>query len=212
MRKDKNSNILAVGSHPDDIELGCAATIVKHLENGDRVYALILTKGEMGGHIADQSECFDSLTKLGVKKEDIFFGNLSDGFVSDSRETVNLIEELITKLNINRVYTHDYHDRHQDHRNCSKAVSSAARKVEEILLFQGPSTDVSFQPHFFEKITPTQLKKKISALASYKSQVKKGIVELRRVSLQAGVNGGFCNSRYAEAFALNHLIRGETDV
>ena len=40
---DKRKNILAIGAHPDDVELGCGGTISKHLELGDEVYVLIIT-------------------------------------------------------------------------------------------------------------------------------------------------------------------------
>ena len=42
-------NILAIGSHPDDIEFGCGGTLLKYSENGHKVYMLVLSKGDKGG-------------------------------------------------------------------------------------------------------------------------------------------------------------------
>ncbi len=204
--------VLVVGAHPDDVELGCGGTIVKHLELGDEVFILIMTNGEKGNHTEDRKECLSSLEKLGLKKENIFFGNFPDGFLSDSQEVVNYIENYLKNLEIDRIYTHYPNDRHQDHRHCSYAVSAAARKSPEIFLFQGPSTKSLFEPHYFIELSKKQLVKKIDALSCYKSQIQKGIVNLELVEHLAAFHGLTQNKGYAEAFAINHVLRGEKDV
>src|SRR3989338_7266687 len=161
--------ILAVGAHPDDVELGCGGVIAKHIFLGDSVFVLVLTNGERGNHATNQEECLASMTSLGIKKENIFFGNLPDGYISDDHRTVDLIEFYIKKFDITRVYTHAPHDRHQDHRNCSNAVSSAARKIPEIFLFEGPSTKSPFEPHYFIQLSEEQFNRKLNALKCYKT-------------------------------------------
>ncbi len=201
-------NILAVGAHPDDIELGCGGTVAKHLELGDSIYVIIMTNGENGNHPSDKSECLKSLKKMGIKKENIIFGNFPDGDLSDDNGTVSFIENQIKKFNITKVYTHNPNDRHQDHRNCSNAVSSAARDIPEILFFEGPSTKVSFEPHYFVEISEKNLKKKIDSLKAYKTQLaKNSILNLEWVKNLAKVNGMRCNSKYSEAFEINHILK-----
>ncbi len=202
---EKHYNVLAVGCHPDDIELGCGGTLAKHIERGDNVYVLVLTNGEKGKHHPHLQECLASMRKLRVKE--FFFGNFSDGYVRDNHMVVDYIESIIKRLNINRVYTHFPNDTHQDHRNCSRAVSAAARKIREIFLYQGPSTHPMFEPHYFIEISKPQLDKKIQSLKCYKSQIKKGIVNVDWVKSLAGVHGIYCNTQYAEAFALNHVFQ-----
>lgn len=210
MKEKMNNNILVVGAHPDDVELGCGGTIAKHISLGDKVYVLIMTNGNKGNHTPDMKECLTSLYLLDIKKEDIFFANFEDGFLTDSQEVVDLIENYIKKLDITRIYTHHPNDRHQDHRHCSYAVSSAARKIPEILLFQGPSTKNPFEPHYFVELNEEQFNKKISALNCYKSQIEKGIVDLKWIEHLACFHGIPQNSHYAEAFAINHVFkRGE---
>ena len=119
-----NKNILFVGAHPDDIEIGCGGTISKHLSMGDNVYVLVLSNGEKGKHPAKFEECLDSMEFLKVKPENIIFGNFPDGYIKDDQYTVNFIEEYVKKFKIHRIYTHHPNDRHQDHRNCSNAVSA----------------------------------------------------------------------------------------
>jgi LmbE family N-acetylglucosaminyl deacetylase len=200
------TNILAVGAHPDDIELGCAATLAKHVELGDSVYVLILTEGERGGHTKNKRECLASLEKLGIRRRNIIFGAFKDGYLSDDLSTVALIEKYINLFKITKVYTHHPDDRHQDHRNCSNAVSSAARKVPEILLFQGPSTRF-FDPHYFVEVSASQIGKKIAALSCYKSQVKKGTINPAVQESLARFHGYSQSIDYVEAFAVNHMLR-----
>lgn len=201
--------VLAIGCHPDDVELGCGGVISKHIERGDEVHVLVLTNGDKGGHSNNMSECREAMKILGVKS--LTFGNFSDGYLTDSYEVVNFIEKLINKYNVNRIYTHDSNDRHQDHRNCSLATSAAARKLKEILLYQGPSTNNLFEPHYFVELSDRHFNKKINALKSYKSQVEKDIVNLEWVDNLAKLNGWKCKTKYAEAFALNHVLKGGED-
>jgi LmbE family N-acetylglucosaminyl deacetylase len=204
--------ILAVGAHPDDVELGCGGVLVKHLDLGDEVHVLVMTNGDKGNHTMNREECLASLDSLGVKKENIFFGNFPDGFLRDDFNTVSLIESYIKKLNITRVYTHSPSDRHQDHRSCSLSVSSAARNISEIFLFQGPSTKAPFDPHYFIEISEKQLGKKLKALGNYKTQIAKGIVNVQAIDCLARLNGAHHKTDCAEAFALNHALKRGKDV
>lgn len=206
------SNILAIGAHPDDIELGCGGTIAKHISLGDNVYVIILTRGEKGNHEPNMIECINSMKELGVNDSNIIFGDFPDGNLNNNFEVVNFIESHINQLKIDRVYTHYPFDRHQDHSNCSKSVSSAARKVPGLLLFEGPSTHVVFEPHYFVEISETDIEKKMNALKHYKSQMQKRTFDLEWVKSLALVNGLRSNTKFSEAFALNHLLRGVKDV
>ena len=171
-----------------------------------------MTDGDKGNHTPDMSECASSLGILGILPENIFFGNFKDGFLADSQEVVNLIESYMIKLNISRVYTHHPNDRHQDHRHCSYAVSSAARKIPEILLFQGPSTKHPFEPHYFVELSEEHIKKKLDALNCYKTQIEKGIVNVEWLGHLASFHGILQQSKYAEAFAINHFFNRGKDV
>jgi LmbE family N-acetylglucosaminyl deacetylase len=199
-----SNQVLVVGAHPDDIEIGCGGAIAKHLTLGEKVYAIVLTNGERGNHVEGRQECIASLKSLGI--HDVFFGNFSDGFLKDDCNTVSFIENHIKKLGITRVYTHSPDDRHQDHRNCSRAVSSAARKISEILLFQGPSTTI-FEPHYFIEISDKHLDMKLNAVKCYESQIKKGILNPRLLRNTAELHGSVCSKKYAEAFAINHVFK-----
>ncbi len=209
---EEKKRVLAIGAHPDDIELGCGGAIAKHLERGDEVYVLVMTYGEKGAHVPDMKECFASLENLGIKRENMIFGNFPDTFVPEDSNAVSFIEGVINKFKINRVYTHTPRDRHQDHRNCSLASSSAARKIGEIFLYQSPSTRTDFQPHYFISFNKKHYDKKISSLQCYKTQVDKGIVNLNAISALCQWWGAHNGAEYAEAFEVNHIVRGENEI
>ncbi len=206
-------NILFVGAHPDDIEIGCGGTISKHIERGDSVFIMVMSKGEKGNHSSKLSEFRHSLKLLGVKKDNIIIGNFRDGYIKDNLYTVNFIEGKIIEFDIDRVYTHCCSDRHQDHRNCSYAVSAAARRrVKEILLFQGPSTKVNFEPHYFIGLSEKDFEKKIDAIKCYKTQIEKGTLDIEVIKATARLHGFGHNTSYAEAFEINHICRGESEI
>ncbi len=66
-------NILAIGSHPDDIEYGCGGTLLRFARTGDNVYLFVATSGEEGGSgDVRRAEQQDSARLLGIRK--IFWG------------------------------------------------------------------------------------------------------------------------------------------
>ena len=205
-----NERVLAVGAHPDDIELGCGGTLVKHRKNNDEIYSLVMTRGERGKHCPELSECKASADYLGIE---IIFLDFKDAELSDDYHVVSRIEEYVKKINPTIVYTHTTKDRHQDHRNCSNAAKSAVRNVPKVLLFESPSTQSDFSPHIYSNITGT-IEDKLETLRRYNSQIEKGIVNLDWITAQAlywglkNIDNFHHNGKnaYAEAFEINHFV------
>jgi len=119
-------DILAVGAHPDDVELGCGATLVKEISLGKKVGILDLTRGELGtrgsAEIRDQ-EAKNAAVILGVEiRENLAF---SDGFfINDKSHQLEIIK-IIRKYKPNVVLCNAFKDRHIDHSKGSKLVSDA---------------------------------------------------------------------------------------
>ena len=153
--------VLAVGAHPDDIELGCSATLALHKAHGDKVYLLVLTKGEASGNIkVRENECRKAAKILGVDR--LFFGGLEDTEVHDGRETIDAIEKIIGEVKPDIVYAPTCKDTHQDHRNTGHAALSAGRRCKMILQYEGASTQRDFTPQVFVDIKNTfDLKRKV---------------------------------------------------
>lgn len=131
-------DILAIGAHPDDVELGCGATIAKEIANGKKVGILDLTRGELGtrgsAEIRDV-EAANAAKILGVSvRENIA---LADGFFVNDRESQLKIIEIIRKYQPEMVLCNAITDRHIDHGKGSKLASDACflsglKKIETI--------------------------------------------------------------------------------
>ncbi len=119
-------DILAIGAHPDDVELGCGATIAKEIARGKKVGILDLTRGELGtrGTAATRKEEAANAAKiLGVSvRENI---GLADGFFQNDKESQLKIIEVIRAYQPEIVLCNAIEDRHIDHSKGSKLASDA---------------------------------------------------------------------------------------
>ncbi|MDO9136432.1 MAG: bacillithiol biosynthesis deacetylase BshB1, partial [Lutibacter sp.] len=118
--------ILAIGAHPDDVELGCGATIAKEISLGKKVGILDLTKGELGTRGSAEiraDEAKNGAKILGVAiRENLGF---ADGFfVNDEKHQLEVIK-IIRKYKPEIVLCNAFDDRHIDHPKGSKLVSDA---------------------------------------------------------------------------------------
>jgi len=119
-------DILAIGSHPDDVELGCGATIAKEIANGKTVGILDLTRGELGtrGTAESRDEEAKAAAKiLGVAMRANM--EFADGFfVNDKHHQIELVR-MIRKFRPEIVLCNAIEDRHIDHAKGSKLVSDS---------------------------------------------------------------------------------------
>ena len=119
-------DILAFGAHPDDVELGCGATIAKEVSLGKKVGIVDLTRGELGTRgSADlrDKEAANAATILGVSvRENLRF---ADGFfINDKKHQLEIIK-MIRKYQPEIVLCNAIDDRHIDHSKGSDLVSDA---------------------------------------------------------------------------------------
>jgi LmbE family N-acetylglucosaminyl deacetylase len=195
-----NRSVLAIGAHPDDIELGCGGAILQHAAAGDRVTMLVMTKGEVGpGRVADRvREQEHSCALLGAS--DLVWGNIPDCKVSlYELEVVHTIEDAIREHRADIIYTHSLSDSHQDHRSVAAATTGAARKCGTILSYDAPSS-LNFRPSVFVDVASV-MDKKIEALLCHASQVAASeMVDDHRVRAQATYRGHEARLLAAEAF------------
>ena len=117
-------DILAFGAHPDDIELGCGATIAKEIANGKTVGVIDLTRGELGTRGTAETrdaEAKDSAKILGLSmRKNMAF---ADGFFSNNKQHQLEIIKQIRKYRPEIVLCNAIDDRHIDHGKGSQLVS-----------------------------------------------------------------------------------------
>jgi len=160
--------VLAVGAHPDDVEIGVGGILAAHRAAGDTVVILTLSRGSRGGDVADrQHEALASADLLGAR---LFLEDLVDTEITNTGPTVAIIERVVNEVAPTIVYTHTAHDRHQDHRAVHEATLVATRAVRMVACFQSPSSTVDFRPSRFVSIDGF-IDQKLALLECFASQV-----------------------------------------
>lgn len=131
-------DILAIGAHPDDVELSCAGTLAKEIDKGKKVGILDLTRGELGTR--GTAETRDAEAKhaadiLGVSmRKNLEF---SDGFFTNNTAHQLEIIKVLRKYRPDIILCNAIRDRHIDHGKGSQLVSdscflSGLKKIETI--------------------------------------------------------------------------------
>lgn len=167
--------ILAVGAHPDDIEIGCAGNLLKYANSGHDLYLMVMTTGEKGGDTetrkAEQARSAEIL-----KARDLIWGGYEDTQLSPNmNKLVSDIENILKKIKPDFFLVNYGDDSHQDHRSLYKAAISASRYTRNVLFYEVPTTQ-NFSPSVFVDIRDT-MDGKIESLLAHESQVTKTNIE-----------------------------------
>jgi len=205
--------VLAIGSHPDDIELGCAGFLFRLLkENKAEIHFAVMTYGTQHwqkGHVFEKSvrarealEAAQVLLEIPEKKdaqEHLHLGGFKDCELSNTGHSlITFIEDLIDQINPEIILTHAPDDLHDDHRQTYYATLSAARNSHaSILFYQTVSTIPNkFVPTVFVNLTQAEFDAKMRSLESHSSQREKDFMSQARIS------------RMVEAWAAFHRMNG----
>ena len=174
-------DILAIGAHPDDVELGCGGTLAKEINSGKKVGILDLTKGELGTRGTDETrrvEAEAAKNILGVAiRENL---GIADGFFLNDKENQLKIVEIIRKYQPDVILSNAPHDRHPDHGKGSDLVNTAIflsvlPKIENGLPAWRSKKHFHYiqwlplEPHFVLDITGF-IDVKVDACLAYKTQ------------------------------------------
>lgn len=207
-------NILAVGAHADDVEIGCGGTVAHHAKKGDNVIILIMAESsytDYRGRVLRSveegiNEEENAAKVLGAKIINLGFTNKN---VPYSQESIESINKVIDDNNIDIIYTHWHNDTHQDHMRTTQSVFSAARYIKNILMYEpeypAGRSFLGFWNQYYIDITST-FDIKMKALKCHKSQVKKyGDKFIEAVEAKAVHRGYEIGSKYAECFEVLRL-------
>ena len=166
-RQRQQRRVLAIGAHPDDVEIGCGGSLARHAARGDRLHILTLSRGAAGGdETVRVAEATRAAEILGAS---LSFGDLPDTRIGDGIETIEVIRATIERLQPTHVFTHCAEDTHQDHRAVHAASLAAARGVPNLYCYQSSSATRAFQPNRFTDIS-AYIAQKLAASAVYESQ------------------------------------------
>ena len=200
-------NVLAIGAHFDDIELGCGGTLAKHVAKGDNVFAYVATtsgylspdKIEIRTNDIAHSEGVAAMAALGVHLICGKFATLAIEFTDDLNiEIIRIVER--EKIDI--VYSHWVGDIHHDHQAVARASLHSCRHVPNLLMYRSNwyHSNLDFRGNFYVDITETW-NKKVSSIEAHRSELDrtghKWIEFFKNEALNAGQRIG---TKYAEVF------------
>jgi LmbE family N-acetylglucosaminyl deacetylase len=198
--------VLALGAHPDDLELGCGATLAKLSARGVAVHAVVFSDGKLGGPsgIDRTLETRAALQALGVAT--ITQHDFADTRLHEAlNDLIACTEDHARSVNPDRVYTMFHLDRHQDHRTVHEASMVACRKVPQILGYETPSSYPNFMPTVFEPIDEF-IEAKIDALKLHVSQGDRLYMHEQKIRSAAHFRGVQVDLGQTESFIPYKLV------
>ncbi|MCK4820692.1 PIG-L family deacetylase [bacterium] len=227
MMKDKT--ILAVGAHPDDIEISCAGTLARYSKMGYKIFVCNVFMGDKAttGEISDEEflkirekEARESAAVIGA--ELIYSIGIRDGELNYiNKEILDKFIDVIRYANPDIVITHSPIDYIQDHTNVSQLVFYSTHYCGVVryktknkpidksprLYYMEPVAGIDFNPYEYVDVTET-LDIKLEMLSKFKSQIN--FIEdgssfhktdlVDLVKTTAQFRGNQCGVKYAEGF------------
>jgi len=197
-RTEGRETVLAIGAHPDDVEIGAGGTLLVHRAAGDAVAILTLSRGARGGDQAMRAqESQDAADVIGAR---LFLDDLEDTRIQEGDPTIGVIDRVIAEVQPTVVYVHSVNDVHQDHRNVHRATMVAARRVGRLYCYQSPSATIDFRPTYFVAIND-QLGRKLKAIETFGSQYSvREYLEPDLIASTARYWSRYCAGNHAEPF------------
>ncbi len=227
--------VLAITTHPDDMEINCAGTLLKCVERGDRVVVCHLCNGDLGHEIIMMEE----LAKIRAEEAqvsgrmagfEVIWGGFKDVEIySDNKESRDKVVDVIRTVNPDFIITHDPEDYMPDHTATSRLVFDASfaatvphykTKVDTPaklvpIYYMDNLAGVNFIPEEYVDVTE-HIDKKLEMLECHASQVvwmrdHDGIDFPDMVRTCSRYRGYQCGADYAEAFRMcKAYLKGTT--
>lgn len=200
------ARILAIGAHPDDLEIAAGATLAKMRDAGFKITGLVMTRGEKGGDGDTRPlEAREGAKFLGMDSVQVL--DFTDTILSaDIVNITHAIEETIAKVQPEIIFTHSIHDLHQDHQTVYEATMRAARSTRTtILCYESPSVTQDFHPTYFIDVDK-YVEVKIQALREHWNQRKKPYMKPDLVRGKLAFRGAQAKVEYAEGFEVARMV------
>lgn len=216
-----NYKVLAIGAHPDDLEISCAGTLAKWAKKGFSITMVVATNGELS---SPHKNLADKIAAIRIKefykaaqliKAQALRLNIEDGLVVDSRENRIKFIELMQEIRPDIIITHYPDDDHADHQAVSrlvcasliaaqaKSITTRKWKIKKVYFMEFLG-GIGFNPDIYIDITSTlsikkrMLSKHVSQLKAMKKSYTINLLDI--VEATARFRGLQSNVRYAEGF------------
>ncbi len=210
--------VVVVAVHPDDETIGCGGTIIKHLNKGDEVHCILVTKGNAEQKViwdkVKDTYHFTSVTELDFPELDLMDKSLN--------ELIPPLSKAISTIQPQTVIIPNRSDAHSDHKAIFNAMASCTKAfrypfIEKVLMmevisetdFALPLPEGQFIANYYVDITK-EFEKKQEILKIYESELLP-YPQTRNLNTMQALNryrGSQINAEYAEAFMnLKTIVR-----
>lgn len=219
-------NVMVISAHPDDEILGCGGTLIKHRENGDQVYWLIITnifenQGFSKERVDSRQKEIKAVAKnVGINKT--FLLNYPTMTLSSSTiiKMVPEISKIFLEVKPEIIYSLNRSDAHSDHRVTFDAVMACTKSfrypfIKQVLMYECISEtefapnlpEKVFMPNYFVDISDF-ISQKLKVMSIYESELRKHPFprSLKNIEALAIFRGASVGVEYAEAFQLVKFI------
>lgn len=142
--------VLAIGAHPDDVEIAVGGIMAAHRAADDSVTILTLSKGTRDGGIRTAWE--EGSAAASVIGARLILEDNPEPHLSSAEPTLGIIKRVIAEVEPTVIYVHSNSDRHQDHRAVHDATVLASNTVRTVACYQSSTSSVDFHPNRFVSI------------------------------------------------------------
>lgn len=200
-------NILAIGAHFDDVELGCGGSIAKHVANGDKVFVYVATVSGFADHKkrtirSSEIASREGKNAMGILGASLIRGSFNTFEVEFAEPLTVEIVKIVEEKKIDVVYTHWAGDIHHDHQAVARASLHSCRHVPRMLMYRSNwyHSDTEFKGNFYVDITD-HWAKKVAAIKAHRSEMKRTRQKWINFFKNEAENAGQkINVKYAEVF------------
>ena len=206
-------NVLAVGAHFDDVELGCGGTIARHTKNGDKVWIFVTTNSGYSNYARrilrkKKVALEEGKTAAKILGATLIFGNHDTHYVEYNDDLMLPMVKIVEENQIDIMYTHWVHDVHRDHFIVGRASLSAGRRVPRMLMYRSNYYDTyeAFAGNFYVDISET-FEVKVKAIQAHRSEVSRvGDKWIQFFHNQNQNDGQKIGVEYAEVFEIVRYV------
>ena len=200
-------NVLGVGAHFDDLELGCSGTLMRHKMNGDHVIMVVITDSSYMNADGVTIRKADIAIQEGQKAAEIIGAelitlNYQTFYVPFDEGLTKELNHIIESRKIDCIYSHWGHDIHRDHQLAGRATMMAGRHVPRFLMYRSNyyDADQEFRGNFYVDITDV-MERKVEVIKAHQSELERlRYVWLDFFTKQNENDGQKIGVKYAECF------------
>ncbi|MCG8511589.1 MAG: PIG-L family deacetylase, partial [Rhodospirillales bacterium] len=166
-------NVLAVGAHFDDVEMGCGGSLIRHVENGDSVTLVVVSKSGYRNHSGevlrtDEIAYAEGCKAAGIMGVDLVCLDYDALRIPYDEDLTRTVMKVVEEREIDTIYSHWTKDVHRDHRHVGAVVLMAGRHVPRFLMYRSNfyDSDAPFIGTFYADIS-AQMTAKLNAIKAH---------------------------------------------